>query len=113
MKRVMEQLGLKVVEMVEPGRLDGGDVLFTGREFFVGQSTRTNEVGGREGEEERRRKKEMEEREGGRQRERERANPFLSPTHTHRAACPSWQLPFQPTLSPAFPSSKASTSSPS
>ena len=44
MKKMMEQLGLKVVEMVEPGCLDGGDVLFTGKEFFVGQSTRTNEV---------------------------------------------------------------------
>ena len=44
MKKMMEQLGLKVVEMEDPGRLDGGDVLFTGKEFFVGQSKRTNEV---------------------------------------------------------------------
>ncbi len=44
MKKMMEHLGLKIVEMVEPGRLDGGDVLFTGREFFVGQSKRTNAV---------------------------------------------------------------------
>ena len=44
MKKMMEKLGLKIVEMVEPGRLDGGDVLFTGKEFFVGLSSRTNEV---------------------------------------------------------------------
>ena len=44
MKQMLEKLGLKVVEMVEPGRMDGGDVLFTGREFFVGDSKRTNEV---------------------------------------------------------------------
>ncbi len=44
MKEMMEKLGLKIVEMVEPGRLDGGDVLFTGKEFFVGQSKRTNQV---------------------------------------------------------------------
>ena len=44
MKKMMETLGLKIVEMEEPGRLDGGDVLFTGREIFVGQSKRTNEV---------------------------------------------------------------------
>ena len=40
----MEKLGLKIVEMKEPGCMDGGDVLFTGREFFVGISRRTNEV---------------------------------------------------------------------
>ena len=40
----MEALGLRMVEMEEPGRMDGGDVLFTGREFFVGLSTRTNAV---------------------------------------------------------------------
>ena len=44
MKKMMESLGLKIVEMKDPGRLDGGDVLFTGKEFFVGQSSRTNEV---------------------------------------------------------------------
>ena len=44
MKKMMAQLGLKIVEMVEPGRLDGGDVLFTGKEFFVGISSRTSEV---------------------------------------------------------------------
>ena len=36
--------GLSVVEMTEPARMDGGDVLFTGREFFVGLSDRTNQV---------------------------------------------------------------------
>ena len=40
----MKQLGLQVVKMTEPGLMDGGDVLFTGREFFVGLSTRTNKV---------------------------------------------------------------------
>ncbi len=44
MKEAVTKLGLNVVEMTEPGRMDGGDVLFTGREFFVGQSARTNEV---------------------------------------------------------------------
>lgn len=44
MKSAMLRLGLKVVEMVEPGLMDGGDVLFSGREFFVGVSQRTNEV---------------------------------------------------------------------
>ena len=44
MKKMMEKLGLKIVEMEDPGRLDGGDVLFTGKEFFVGQSKRTNAV---------------------------------------------------------------------
>ena len=40
----MKQLGLQVVKMTKPGLMDGGDVLFTGREFFVGLSTRTNKV---------------------------------------------------------------------
>ena len=31
--------------MVEPALLDGGDVLFTGREIFVGLSSRTNKEG--------------------------------------------------------------------
>lgn len=44
MKAVMENLGLRIVEMKEPGCMDGGDVLFTGREFFVGISQRTNKV---------------------------------------------------------------------
>ena len=40
----MKSLGLTIVEMRDPGHLDGGDVLFTGKEIFVGQSQRTNEV---------------------------------------------------------------------
>ena len=35
---------LTVVEMTDPARMDGGDVLFTGREFLVGLSDRTNQV---------------------------------------------------------------------
>lgn len=45
MKTTLQQLGLKVVEMQEPAALDGGDVLFTGKEFLVGLSTRTNLAG--------------------------------------------------------------------
>ncbi|XP_071421142.1 N(G),N(G)-dimethylarginine dimethylaminohydrolase 1 isoform X3 [Pithys albifrons albifrons] len=46
MKRVLESLNLNIVEMVdENATLDGGDVLFTGREFFVGLSRRTNQRG--------------------------------------------------------------------
>lgn len=44
MEAVMKRLGLQVVRMTEPGVMDGGDVLFTGREFFIGLSTRTNQV---------------------------------------------------------------------
>lgn len=44
-KEALETLSvLKVVEMKEPAYMDGGDVLFTGREFFVGLSERTNQV---------------------------------------------------------------------
>ncbi|XP_006033916.1 N(G),N(G)-dimethylarginine dimethylaminohydrolase 1 [Alligator sinensis] len=46
MKIVLESLNLNVVEMTdENATLDGGDVLFTGREFFVGLSKRTNQRG--------------------------------------------------------------------
>ena len=31
--------------MTEPSLMDGGDVLFTGREFFVGLTSRTNKEG--------------------------------------------------------------------
>ena len=44
-KKALEKLGLNIVEMVEPAKLDGGDVLFTGQEFFVGLSSRTNKEG--------------------------------------------------------------------
>uniref|UniRef100_A0A7M4FFJ0 Dimethylarginine dimethylaminohydrolase 1 n=1 Tax=Crocodylus porosus TaxID=8502 RepID=A0A7M4FFJ0_CROPO len=46
MKIALESLNLNVVEMTdENATLDGGDVLFTGREFFVGLSKRTNQRG--------------------------------------------------------------------
>eukprot|EP00794_Sanderia_malayensis_P019241 gene19241-21169_t len=45
MKETLEKLDMKVHVMTEPARLDGGDVLFTGKEFFVGLSRRTNEQG--------------------------------------------------------------------
>lgn len=46
MRAVLERLGLRIVEMNDEGAyLDGGDVLFTGREFLVGLSRRTNKVG--------------------------------------------------------------------
>ncbi len=45
MKHALESLGLPVHEMNNPNAyLDGGDVLFTGREFFIGLSSRTNKV---------------------------------------------------------------------
>ena len=45
-KPVLEELGLQVVEIEDPDvKIDGGDVLFTGREFLVGLSGRTNAVG--------------------------------------------------------------------
>ncbi|XP_064189546.1 N(G),N(G)-dimethylarginine dimethylaminohydrolase 1 isoform X1 [Anguilla rostrata] len=46
MKKALSELNLKLVEMDdEMATLDGGDVLFTGREFFVGLSKRTNQRG--------------------------------------------------------------------
>ncbi|XP_065125112.1 N(G),N(G)-dimethylarginine dimethylaminohydrolase 1 isoform X1 [Paramisgurnus dabryanus] len=46
MKRALTELDLNIVEMTdETATLDGGDVLFTGREFFVGLSKRTNQRG--------------------------------------------------------------------
>ncbi|XP_072770794.1 N(G),N(G)-dimethylarginine dimethylaminohydrolase 1 isoform X2 [Nerophis lumbriciformis] len=46
MKAALKELNLNVVEMTdESATLDGGDVLFTGREFFVGLSKRTNQRG--------------------------------------------------------------------
>ncbi|XP_010898761.1 N(G),N(G)-dimethylarginine dimethylaminohydrolase 2 [Esox lucius] len=46
-RRVMSELNLTVVEMgaVEGATLEGSDVLFTGREFFVGISSHTNRQG--------------------------------------------------------------------
>ncbi|XP_030641660.1 N(G),N(G)-dimethylarginine dimethylaminohydrolase 1 [Chanos chanos] len=46
MKKALTELNLNIVEMTdETAVLDGGDVLFTGREFFVGLSKRTNQKG--------------------------------------------------------------------
>ncbi|KAL9987438.1 hypothetical protein ACROYT_G001747 [Oculina patagonica] len=45
MKTTLQKLGLEVVEMKEPAVLDGGDVLFTGKEFFVGLTKRTTQAG--------------------------------------------------------------------
>ncbi|XP_054645330.1 N(G),N(G)-dimethylarginine dimethylaminohydrolase 1 isoform X1 [Dunckerocampus dactyliophorus] len=46
MKGALKELNLNVVEMTdESATLEGGDVLFTGREFFVGLSKRTNQRG--------------------------------------------------------------------
>uniref|UniRef100_A0A182QVU6 Uncharacterized protein n=1 Tax=Anopheles farauti TaxID=69004 RepID=A0A182QVU6_9DIPT len=43
-----KELDLPLTEIADPNaRLDGGDVLFTGREFFVGLSKWTNEAGAR------------------------------------------------------------------
>lgn len=44
-RKILKDLGLKIVEVDEPAVMDGGDVMFTGREFFVGLSSRTNEEG--------------------------------------------------------------------
>ena len=44
-RKALEKLSLQIVDMVEPATLDGGDVLFTGREFFVGLTSRTNNAG--------------------------------------------------------------------
>ncbi|XP_068445838.1 N(G),N(G)-dimethylarginine dimethylaminohydrolase 1 [Clinocottus analis] len=46
MSKALKDLNLNIVEMTdENATLDGGDVLFTGREFFVGLSKRTNQRG--------------------------------------------------------------------
>ncbi|KAF5901433.1 N(G),N(G)-dimethylarginine dimethylaminohydrolase 1 isoform X1, partial [Clarias magur] len=46
MKNILKKLGLNIMEMMdESATLDGGDVLFTGQEFFVGLSKRTNQRG--------------------------------------------------------------------
>ncbi|XP_054158087.1 N(G),N(G)-dimethylarginine dimethylaminohydrolase 1-like [Oppia nitens] len=45
---IKKELKLPVVEIADPkATIDGGDVLFTGREIFVGLSQRTNESGAR------------------------------------------------------------------
>jgi len=46
MKPVLEKQGLVVMEINDPSaKLDGGDVIFTGKEILVGLSSRTNEAG--------------------------------------------------------------------
>lgn len=46
MRPVLEKMGFRILQMKEPGAyLDGGDVLFTGREFLIGLTERTNKVG--------------------------------------------------------------------
>ena len=45
MQKTLEEVGLKVLQMNRPDAyLDGGDVLFTGREVLIGLSKRTNKV---------------------------------------------------------------------
>lgn len=47
MKRVLKQLDFRIVELSDQdpnATMDGGDVLFTGKEFLVGLSARTNKV---------------------------------------------------------------------
>merc|ERR1712098_675424 len=46
MKPVLEKQGLVVMEITDPDtKLDGGDVIFTGKEILVGLSSRTNQAG--------------------------------------------------------------------
>lgn len=45
---IKKELDLPLVEIADPNaKLEGGDVLFTGKEFFVGISDFTNEAGAR------------------------------------------------------------------
>jgi dimethylargininase len=44
MRLLVEQLGLRHAAIIEPGTLDGGDVLVTDRHVFIGQSSRTNDL---------------------------------------------------------------------
>lgn len=45
MRPVLEELGIEIIEVDDPEAvIDGGDVMFTGREFLVGLSRRTNKV---------------------------------------------------------------------
>ena len=45
MRPVLEMMGFRILKMKEPeAYLDGGDVLFTGREFLIGLTERTNTV---------------------------------------------------------------------
>jgi dimethylargininase len=44
-QKTLTELGIETVKINQPGTIDGGDVLFTGRHLFVGLSRRTNEFG--------------------------------------------------------------------
>lgn len=44
-RNIFEELNYTVVNMDHPATMDGGDVLFTGKEFFVGLTSRTNKYG--------------------------------------------------------------------
>lgn len=44
-KAALAGSGLTIVELAAPALLDGGDVLFTGHEVFVGLTRRTNQAG--------------------------------------------------------------------
>ncbi|XP_003741843.1 N(G),N(G)-dimethylarginine dimethylaminohydrolase 1 [Galendromus occidentalis] len=47
-KTIQREIGIPMVEISDPSAIiEGGDVLFTGEEFFVGLSPRTNEAGAR------------------------------------------------------------------
>ena len=46
MRPVLEKAGLIVMQVTDPAaKLDGGDVIFTGKEILVGLSSRTNQEG--------------------------------------------------------------------
>ncbi len=45
MEKTLKELKLRVRIMKDPAKLDGGDVLFTGKELFVGLTSRTNQEG--------------------------------------------------------------------
>jgi dimethylargininase len=45
MRDLLRGLAVPTVEIVDPGRLDGGDVLLIGRTFYVGITERTDDAG--------------------------------------------------------------------
>ena len=47
MRKALEQTGVEVFDMTEEpdSHVDGGDVLFTGSEIFIGDSKRSNKAG--------------------------------------------------------------------
>ena len=42
---ILEKFQMEIIQMIEPAMMDGGDVLFTGHEFFAGLTKRTNQEG--------------------------------------------------------------------